>query len=233
MITNTLHWFVYTFLYGFTPDVFFYRPLLYMYLEIHPLNPQERLIDKAVEIIAEGGVVVFPTDTIYALGCDAFNNKAIEKVCRILGKKPEKANLSLICKDLGNLSAFTTPISTATFKLMKRLLPGPYTFILKANNNVPKIFKTNKKTVGIRVPDNVICQAIIEKLGHPMVSASIHSEDEIQEYLTDPEEIYEAFEKITDAVIDGGVVGNQASTVIDCTEEVPEVIREGKGFEVV
>jgi tRNA threonylcarbamoyl adenosine modification protein (Sua5/YciO/YrdC/YwlC family) len=219
----------YTFLLG----IFFADLCYYMYLQIHPQNPQERLIEKAVEIIAEGGIVVFPTDTIYALGCDAFNNKAVEKVCRILGKKPEKANLSLICKDLGNLSEFTTPISTSTFKLMKRLLPGPYTFILKANSNVPKIFKTNKKTVGIRVPDNVICQAIIEKLGHPMVSASIHSEDEIQEYLTDPDEINEAFEKITDAVIDGGMGDNQPSTVIDCTGDVAEVIREGKGFGVV
>lgn len=201
-----------------------------MLLEIHPDNPQDRLIEKAVEVIAKGGVVVFPTDSIYALGCDAFNNRAIERVCRILGKKPEKANLSLICKDLGNLSEFTTPIGTPTFKLMKRVLPGPYTFILKANSNVPKIFKTNKKTVGIRVPDNAICQAIIEKLGHPMVSASIHSEDEIQEYLTEPEEIYEVYEKITDVVIDGGAGGNQPSTVIDCTNEVPEIIRQGKGI---
>ena len=136
-----------------------------MLVSIHPKNPQERLIEKAVNVVKSGGIIVFPTDTIYALGCDAFNNRAVEQVCRILGKKPEKANLSLICKDLSTLSEFTTPISSATFKLMKRALPGPYTFILNASSNVPKIFKTNKKTVGIRVPDNNICCAIIEALG--------------------------------------------------------------------
>ena len=200
-----------------------------MFLEIHPKNPQERLISKAAEIVMAGGVIIFPTDTIYALGCDAFNNKAIEKVCRILGKKPEKANLSLICRDLSNLSAFTTPISTSVFKLMKKSLPGPFTFILDANSNVPKIFKTNKKTVGIRVPDNAICQAILEKLDHPMVSSSIHSEDDILDYITDPEEIYERYEKLTDAVINGGPGGNKPSTVVDCTSGEPEVIREGLG----
>lgn len=200
-----------------------------MLLEIHPKNPQERLISKAAEIVTSGGVIIFPTDTIYALGCDAFNNKAIERVCRILGKKPEKANLSLICRDLSNLSEFTTPITTSIFKLMKKSLPGPFTFILDANSNVPRIFKTNKKTVGIRVPDNVICQAILERLEHPMVSSSIHSEDGILDYITDPEEIYERYEKLTDAVIDGGPGGNKPSTVVDCTGGEPEVIREGLG----
>lgn len=200
-----------------------------MLLEIHPKNPQERLISKAADIVLNGGVIIFPTDTIYALGCDAFNNKAIDRVCRILGKKPEKANLSLICRDLSNLSEFTTPISTSVFKLMKKSLPGPFTFILDANSNVPKIFKTNKKTVGIRVPDNAICQAILEKLEHPMVSASIHSEDGILDYITDPEEIYDKYEKLTDAVIDGGPGGNKPSTVVDCTDGEPEVIREGLG----
>ncbi len=200
-----------------------------MFLIIHPQNPNERLIEKAAEIVANGGIIIFPTDSVYALGCDAFNNKAVERVCRILGKKPEKANLSLICKDLSNLSEFTTPINTATFKLMRRALPGPFTFILKANNSVPKIFKTNKKTVGIRVPDNAICHALLEKLEHPMVSSSIHSEDEILDYITDPEEIYENYHKLVDAVIDGGIGDNHPSTVIDCTEEMPVVIREGKG----
>lgn len=200
-----------------------------MLLIIHPQNPQERALNTALEVLKKGGVVVFPTDTVYALGCDAFDNKAIEKVCRILGKKPEKANLSLICKDLSNLSEFATPINTPLFKLMKKTLPGPFTYILNANGNVPKIFKTNKKTVGIRVPDNKICQALIEKLGHPLVSASIHSEDEIQEYLTEPDEIYEAFGKLADAVIDGGPGSNQPSTVVDCTGHEPTIIRQGKG----
>ena len=200
-----------------------------MFLTIHPDNPNERLIEKAAEIVAGGGIIIFPTDSVYALGCDAFNNKAVERVCRILGKKPEKANLSLICKDLSNLSEFTTPINTATFKLMRRALPGPYTFILKANSNVPKIFKTNKKTVGIRVPDNAICHALLAKLEHPMVSSSIHSDDEILDYITDPEEIYENYHKLVDAVIDGGTGDNQPSTVVDCTEDIPIVIREGKG----
>jgi len=200
-----------------------------MLLQIHPKNPQPRLIDMAAQVVTDGGIVIFPTDTIYALGCDAFNNRAIEQVCRILGKKPEKANLSLICKDLSDLSQFSMPLSTPVFKLMKATLPGPYTFILKANSNVPRIFKANKKTVGIRVPHNEICSSLIEKLGHPMVSASIHSEDEIQDYLTDPDEIYEKFGKLVNAVIDGGAGGNQPSTVIDCTEGEPVVIREGKG----
>lgn len=200
-----------------------------MLLSIHPQNPQERLIEQAAQVVAGGGIIIFPTDSVYALGCDAFNNRAIERVCRILGKKPEKANLSLICKDLSNLSEFTTPINTATFKLMRRTLPGPFTFILKANSNVPKIFKTNKKTVGIRVPDNAICNALVEKLGHPMVSSSIHSEDEILDYITDPEEIYDSFGKLVDMVIDGGMGDNQPSTVVDCTDAEPVVIREGKG----
>lgn len=201
-----------------------------MLLKIHPQNPPERLINKAAEAVSKGGVIVFPTDTIYALGCDAFNSRAIEKVCRILGKKPEKTNLSLICKDLSNLSEFTTPINTSVFKLMKKALPGPFTFILNANSNVPKIFKTNKKTVGIRVPDNAICHALLETLGHPMVSASIHSEDEILDYLTDPEEIHEKFELLADLVIDGGAGNNEPSTVVDCTSDEPEIIRQGMGI---
>lgn len=200
-----------------------------MLLKIHPQSPQPRILDSALEVIKKGGIIVFPTDTVYALGCDAYDNKAIERVCRILGKKPEKANLSLICKDLSNISEFTTPINTAIFKMMRKALPGPFTFILNANGNVPKIFKTNKKTVGIRVPDNKICQALIEKLGHPLVSASIHSGDEIQDYLTEPDEIYDAFGKLADAVIDGGTGGNQPSTIVDCTGHEPEIVRQGKG----
>jgi tRNA threonylcarbamoyl adenosine modification protein (Sua5/YciO/YrdC/YwlC family) len=200
-----------------------------MLLVIHPQTPQKRLIEQAADVVNKGGLLIFPTDSVYALGCSAFNNRAIEKVCRILGKKPEKANLSLICKDLSNLSEFTTPINTSTFKLMRRALPGPFTFILKANSKVPKIFKTNKKTVGIRVPDNAICQALLAELDFPLVSASVHSEDEILDYITDPDEIYQRYEKLVDIMIDGGAGDNTPSTVVDCTDGEPEIIRQGKG----
>lgn len=200
-----------------------------MLLEIHPQNPEPRKIAQAVEIIRKGGVVIFPTDTIYALGCDLNNTKAIEKVCKILGKKPEKANLSLICADLRDLSAYSAPINSTVFKLMKACLPGPYTFILKSSRLVPKLFQSNKKTVGIRVPDNKIIHSLLEQLGNPLVSASVHSEDEIIDYLTDPQEIYEQFENQIDLLIDGGAGDNQPSTVIDCIEGEPVLVREGKG----
>ncbi|MDX5319664.1 MAG: threonylcarbamoyl-AMP synthase [Bacteroidota bacterium] len=200
-----------------------------MKLEIHPVDPEARKIAQAVEIIQRGGVVIFPTDTIYALGCDLNNNKAIERVCRILGKKPERANLSLICADLRDLSTYTSPINSVVFKLMKHCLPGPYTFILKASREVPKLFQTNKKTVGIRVPDNKIIHALLEQLGHPLVSASVHAEDEIIDYLTDPEEIYEKFASQIDLLIDGGAGDNEPSTIIDCVDGEPILIREGKG----
>lgn len=200
-----------------------------MYLEIHPENPEPRKIAQAVEIIKKGGVVIFPTDTIYALGCDLGNSKAIERVCRILGKKPERANLSLICADLSDLSSYSAPINSTVFKLMKHCLPGPYTFILKSSRLVPKLFQTNKKTVGIRVPDNAIVHALLEQLGHPLVSASVHAEDEIIDYLTDPTEIYEQFENQIDLMIDGGAGDNQPSTIIDCVDGEPLLVREGKG----
>lgn len=200
-----------------------------MLVEIHPQNPEPRKIAQAIEIIRKGGVIIFPTDTIYALGCDLNNTKAIEKVCRILGKKPEKANLSLICADLRDLSAYSAPINSHVFKLMKSCLPGPFTFILKSSRLVPKLFQTNKKTVGIRVPDNKIIHSLLEQLGHPLVSASVHSEDEIIDYLTDPTEIYEQFESQIDLLIDGGAGDNQPSTVIDCVDGDPVLVREGKG----
>lgn len=200
-----------------------------MKLEIHPIDPEPRKIAQAAEIIRKGGIVIFPTDTIYALGCDINNNKAIEKVCRILGKKPERANLSLICSDLSDLSRYTSPVNSPVFKLMKHCLPGPYTFILPSSRLVPKLFQNSKKTVGIRVPDNRIAQELIQALGFPIVSASVHSEDEIQEYLTDPEEIYDKFEKLVDLLIDGGMGQNQPSTVIDCTDGIPTLIRQGMG----
>ncbi|TNE81039.1 MAG: threonylcarbamoyl-AMP synthase [Bacteroidetes bacterium] len=200
-----------------------------MKLEVHPINPDQRKIQQAVEVIRKGGVLIFPTDTIYALGCDLNNNKAIERVCRILGKKPERANLSLICADLSVLSQYSAPINSTVFKLMKHCLPGPYTFILKASRLVPKLFQTNKKTVGIRVPDNKIVQALLEQLDFPLVSSSIHAEDEIIDYLTDPDEIFEVFGHQVDLMLDGGAGDNIPSTVIDCVEGIPTLIREGKG----
>jgi tRNA threonylcarbamoyl adenosine modification protein (Sua5/YciO/YrdC/YwlC family) len=200
-----------------------------MLLSLNTANPQQRLINMAVEIVNKGGVIIFPTDSVYALGCSANNNKAIERVCRILGKKPEKANLSLICKDLSNLSEYTTPINTSTFKIMRRALPGPFTFVLKANSSVPKIFKANKKTVGIRVPDNTICQALLGQLEFPLVSASVHSEDEILDYITEPDDIYDKYKKLIDVMLDGGVGDNQPSTVVDFTDVVPTIMRQGKG----
>lgn len=200
-----------------------------MYLEIHPDNPEPRKIAQAVEIIRKGGVVIFPTDTIYALGCDLNNTKAIEKVCRILGKKPERANLSLICADLSDMSSYSAPINSTVFRLMKHCLPGPYTFILRSSRLVPKLFQSNKKTVGIRVPDNNIIRSLLQQLGNPLVSSSVHSEDEIIEYLTDPQEIYEKFENQIDLMIDGGTGDNQASTIIDCVDGEPVLVREGKG----
>jgi tRNA threonylcarbamoyl adenosine modification protein (Sua5/YciO/YrdC/YwlC family) len=200
-----------------------------MLLKIHPENPQERLLSKAVEVLQKGGIIIMPTDTIYAWACDAFNNKAIENLCRILGKKPEKANLSMICYDLSNLADYTMPINTATYKLIKKALPGPYTFILNASSRVPKIFKSNKKTIGIRIPDNQIAREIVALLGHPILCASIHSEDEIVEYITDPDEIDAIFEKQADLIIDGGMGDNIPSTVVDLTGTEPVLIRQGKG----
>ncbi len=200
-----------------------------MRLQIHPVNPEPRKIQQAAEVIRSGGVVIFPTDSIYALGCDLDNNRAIERVCRILGKKPEKANLSLICADLRHLSNYTAPINSTVFKLMKHCLPGPYTFILKASRLVPKLFQTNKKTVGIRVPDNTIVHELLAALDYPLVSSSIHSEDEIREYLTDPDEIYEKFGSQIDLFIDGGPGDHQPSTIIDCVDGEPVLVRQGKG----
>lgn len=199
------------------------------HFQIHPQNPDARKVQQAIKVLKDGGVIIFPTDTIYAIGCDLQNNKAIERVCRIMGKKPEKANLSLICCDLSSLSEYSAPINSVTFKLMKRSLPGAFTFILNSSKLVPKLFQTNKKTVGIRIPDNKIACEIVKALGNPLVSCSIHSEDEIQEYLTDPDEIFEKFESLVDIFIDGGAGGNEPSTIVDCTGAVPELVREGKG----
>ncbi len=198
-------------------------------IKIYPENPNPREIQKVVDCLKAGGLVIYPTDTVYGLGCDITNNRALERIARIKGVKLAKANFSFICKDLSNLSDYVKQIDNSTFKLLKRTLPGPYTFILPGNNNLPTVFK-KKKTIGIRVPDNTICQAIVEALGTPIVSTSIHDEDEIIEYTTDPELILEKWNGLVDMVIDGGYGDNVPSTVIDLTQnDGPVLIREGKG----
>ncbi|WP_256004886.1 MULTISPECIES: L-threonylcarbamoyladenylate synthase [Pedobacter] len=200
-----------------------------MLIKIYPENPNPKAIAQVVEVLRKGGIIIYPTDTVYGLGCDITNQRAIEKICRIRGIKPEKANFSFICSDLSHISDYIKPIDTTVFRLLKKALPGPFTFILNANNNVPKLLSSNKKTVGIRVPDNEIAREIVRQLGNPILSTSIHDEDEVIEYSTDPELIHEKYEERVDMVIDGGYGGNQASTVVDCTEGDFEIIREGKG----
>jgi tRNA threonylcarbamoyl adenosine modification protein (Sua5/YciO/YrdC/YwlC family) len=192
-------------------------------------NPNHREILKIVDVLRDGGIIIYPTDTVYGLGCDITNVKAVEKVARFKGISIEKANFSFICSDLSHLSDYTKPISNTVFKLMKKNLPGPFTFILDANNNVPRYFKGKKKTVGIRVPDNNIIREIVLELGNPILSTSIRDEDEIIEYTTDPELIYEKYQDFADIVIDGGYGELIPSTVIDCTGEAMEILREGKG----
>ena len=197
-------------------------------LKIYEDNPNEAAIKKVVEVLKNGGLIIYPTDTVYGLGCDITNVKAVEKVAKIKGIKLEKANLSFICSDLSHISDYVKQMDTATFKLLKRALPGPYTFILPGNSNLPKVFK-NKKTVGIRVPDNNIIRAIVKELGNPIISTSIHDEDEVLEYSTDPELIFEKWQNQIELVIDGGYGDNVPSTIIDLSGNEPEVIREGKG----
>ncbi|RZK90940.1 MAG: threonylcarbamoyl-AMP synthase [Pedobacter sp.] len=200
-----------------------------MLIKIYPENPNERAIEQVVEVLKKGGLIIYPTDTIYGLGCDITNPKAIEKICRIRGIKPEKANFSFICHDLSHIADYIKPIDNTTFRVLKKALPGPFTFIFNANNNVPKLLSSNKKTVGIRVPDNNIARCIVKELGNPILSTSIKDDDELIEYSTDPELIYEKYQDLVDLVIDGGYGDNEASTVIDCTNGEFEIIREGKG----
>lgn len=198
------------------------------FIKIYPENPNEREILKVVECLKDGGIIIYPTDTVYGLGCDITNSKALERIAQLKGIRLDKANFSFICADLSHLSDYVKQIDTATFKLLKRALPGAYTFILPGNNNLPKEFK-KKKTVGIRVPDNTIARTLVEKLGNPIVSSSIYDEDELIEYTTDPELIFEKWQDKVDIVIDGGYGDNVASTVIDLSEGVPTLVREGKG----
>ena len=197
-------------------------------IRIYEENPNPREIKKVIEVLKSGGLIIYPTDTVYGLGCDINNIRALEQVARIKGVKLEKSNFSFICEDLSNLSDYVKQIDTATFKILKRALPGPYTFILPGSRNLPNPFK-KKKTVGIRVPDNKIALEIVKQLGNPIISTSIRDEDYVIEYTTDPELILEKWDKLVDLVIDGGYGGNEASTVIDLSESQPSIIREGKG----
>ncbi len=200
-----------------------------MLLRINPDKPNFEEIAEVVTCLRDGGVVIYPTDTVYGIGCDINKQRAVERVCKIKGIDPDKANFSFICSDLSHLSDFTKPINTSTYKLMKKALPGPFTFILEANNNVPKLFKSKKKTVGIRIPNNIICLEIVKQLGNPIMSTSVHDEDEIIEYTTDPELIHEKYKDIVDIVIAGGYGNNEASTIVDCTENNYTIIRQGLG----
>lgn len=196
---------------------------------MHPENPEMRKINRVVEILRAGGVIIYPTDTVYGMGCDIFNQKAIEKILRIKGIKLKQANLSFICYDLSHISEYARHISNPVFKVMKKALPGPFTFILEASSKVPKILNTNKRTVGIRVPDHNIPREIVNMLGNPIITTSIHDEDEVIEYSTDPGLIYDKYENLVDAVIDGGYGNNVPSTVVDCTGDEFEIVREGMG----
>lgn len=202
---------------------------LTMLIKIYPENPNERAIQQVVEVLRKGGIIIYPTDTVYGLGCDITNSKAIERICKIRGIKPEKANFSFICYDLRHISDYTKPIDNETYRVLKKALPGPFTFIFNANKNVPKLLSSNKKTVGIRVPDNTIARSIVEMLGNPIISTSIHDEDDIIEYSSDPELIHEKYESVVDLVIDGGYGDNEPSTVVDCSEGDFEIVRQGKG----
>ncbi|MBS1664256.1 MAG: threonylcarbamoyl-AMP synthase [Bacteroidetes bacterium] len=208
-----------------------------MLLHLHPVNPQPRNIKTIVECLLDGGVIIYPTDTIYGLGCDIFQHKAVERICRIKQVDPAKAQLSFICYDLSDLSNYTKSISTPLYRMLKNYLPGPYTFILPASKQVPKILKSRKDTIGLRIPDNIIARSLIHELGHPILSSSLpgdfgpstSNEAPLVEEYTDPEMIHDKFENLVDIVIDGGIGGILPSTVVDCTGDEPVVIRKGLG----
>jgi tRNA threonylcarbamoyl adenosine modification protein (Sua5/YciO/YrdC/YwlC family) len=205
-------------------------------LVIHPINPEPRKINRVVEVLLDGGIIVYPTDTIYGIGCDLTNRRAVEKLCQIedlsarqAGNKPQKMNLSFICNDLSHISEYVKRLDTPAFKVLKKLLPGPFTFIFESNSNVPKILGVNKKTVGIRIPDHRIPLAIVKLLGNPLITSSIKDDDEIKEYTTDPDEIYEDFKNRVDLIVHGGQGGNVPSTIVDFTGSEPFVTRQGLG----
>jgi tRNA threonylcarbamoyl adenosine modification protein (Sua5/YciO/YrdC/YwlC family) len=201
-----------------------------MLLKVHPDNPGERHLKIITDCLHDGGLVIYPSDTIYGLGCDITQIKAVDRIAQIKGIKRENANFSFICHNLSHLSDFTRPIPNHIFRLMRKALPGPFTFILNASNNVPHYFQSKKKTVGIRIPNHLVPLQIVEKLGNPIMTTSIHDEDEIIEYSTDPELIYEKYRDLVDIVVDSGHGGNIASTVVDCTGDEPVVVRQGKGL---
>ncbi len=201
-----------------------------MIIRIYKENPNDKAIKQVVEVLKKGGIIIYPTDTVYGLGCDITNPKAIERIAKLRGIKPEQANFSFVCYDLSHISDYIKPIDNTTFRVLKKALPGPFTFIFNASAQVPKLLSSKKKTVGIRVPDNIIARSIVKELGNPILSTSIHDEDEIIEYSTDPELIHEKYEDKVDLVIDGGYGDNVPSTVIDCTTGEFDIIREGKGI---
>ena len=200
------------------------------FLSIHPDNPQANRIEEVIDCLKNGGLIIYPTDTVYGIGCDLTNKNAIERLCRIKGIKPEKINLSFICYDLSHISEYVKHLDTSVFKALKKNLPGPFTFILEASNNVPKTLIAKKKTVGIRIPDHKIPLLIVKELGRPLISSSIKDDDEILEYTTDPELIYEKYKNLVDIVIDSGNSGNIPSTIVDCTDGELEVTRQGLGI---
>ncbi|MBN8576997.1 MAG: threonylcarbamoyl-AMP synthase [Cytophagales bacterium] len=199
------------------------------FLTIHPQNPEARKIKRAVEILGAGGIIVYPTDTIYGIGCDLLNRRAVERLCQITDVKPQKLNLSFICNDLSHISEYVKRIETWQFKILKSLLPGPFTFIFESNSQVPKILGVNKKTVGIRIPQHPIPLAIVQHLANPLITSSIKDDDLIKEYTTDPQEIYDDFKHRVDLVIDGGAGGNVPSTIVDFSSGEPVITRQGLG----
>ena len=200
-----------------------------MLIRIYPENPNPKHIRQVVDLLEVGGIIIYPTDTVYAIGCDIKANKAIDKIARMKGLNPQNPDLSLIFHDMSQLSEYTVIRDNPTFKLLKRNLPGPFTFIVRANNQIPKLFKNRKKTVGIRIPDNSIVLEIVRELGRPIITTSVHDPDEIIEYTTDPELIHEKYRDFADIVVDGGFGRNEASTVVDCTGDEPEIVRQGLG----
>jgi len=199
-------------------------------IKIHPLNPEQRKIRYVVDLLIKGGIIVYPTDTVYGIGCSLMHKKAISRLCHLLEIKPEKMDLSFICRDISQISEYVRRIDTPVFKVLKKALPGPFTFIFDSSSKVPRILDVNKKTVGIRIPDHRVPEAIVQTLGNPLITASMKSDDLIREYTTDPEEMYEEFKHRVDLVIDSGAGGNIPSTVVDCTGPTPEIVRQGLGI---
>jgi len=201
-----------------------------MFIRLYPVNPNPRHIRKVVDVMEEGGIIIYPTDTIYAMGCDIRAIRSIEKIARFKGLNPKNPDMSLIFHDMSQLSEYTVIRDNAIFKLLKRNLPGPFTFIVQANNQIPKLFKNKKKTVGIRIPDNNIVLELVRELGRPIITTSIHDQDEIIEYTTDPELIYEKYREFANIIINGGYGKNEASTIVDCTSDEIQIVRQGLGI---